>query len=177
MFSPLGAFCHALAVSGLWCHSVELAGLRGASVCQCCFMPLAGGVACRLCGVWTIGNPASPVSHSKPLGVSGDTGIPYGANSVLAGLLRLAVAGLRVSAHTGRADSSPGADIRLTGARARARARAEMSPDRTVLSDGQACPRIPRWDGAARFSDAARSARFTRSARSETVAKSTLECC
>lgn len=131
----------------------------------------------RFCGVWTIGNPASRGGHSKPLKMSEGSRIPYGANSVLAAILRLAVAGLRVFAHTGRADGNAGVDI----GRARARARAEMSPGGQVLSDGQTCRGFLRSTGAARFSDAVRSARFTGSARSATVTKSTfttvLTCC
>jgi hypothetical protein len=76
-------------------------------------MPLGAIVARRFCGVWTIGNLASRVSHSKPLGVSGDTGTPCSAKRVLAAILRLAVVGLRVSAHTGRADTDAGVDIGL----------------------------------------------------------------
>ena len=46
-------------------------------------MPLGAIVARRFCGVCIIGNPASHVSHSKPLEVSGDTGTPGSVKSGL----------------------------------------------------------------------------------------------
>jgi len=76
-------------------------------------MPLGAIVARRLCRALTIGNPASRRSHSKPLGVSGNTGTPCSAKRVLESILRAVVASPLVSAHTDRADTGTGADIGL----------------------------------------------------------------
>ena len=172
-----------MGVSGLWCHSVRLAALKGVSVSRRCFMPLGAILSRRLCGVWTIGNPASRASHSKPLGMSEGSRIPWGSKSVLESILRLRVAGLRVSAHSGRTGTrvEGGADIPLTGQTLTGwgdciqmgTCHFHIQTPRP-FSDGQVHILTPKFFEMTRSVDAVR---FSDAIRSATVTESTLECC